>query len=296
MKSVKLVASICLISVFGCSSGSTQPGDGTSGNGSVSGISSGDNGGSGVGGSGNVAGSGTQTGSGTGSLSGSSGGSGTGASGGSPSGGSSGSGSGSSMLPPSDAGTGVMVAPDGAITAPPDVAGCGSSKFYKTSDNLAVAGPWPVGVQTTQLMLSGVMANVEIWYPAKLGSDQGQTAATYDLRSWLPKGQAMLIPDSANKVATCNCYRGLPLDTSHGPYPGVIFIHGTGSFRIASLSTMTSWASRGFVVVAADHPGLFLTDFLASGNCQGGGTGTANASGTLNLADVDAEVTAMTRS
>ncbi len=172
--------------------------------------------------------------------------------------------------------------------------GCGSTKLYKTSDDLTAAGPWPVGVKTAMLTLSGVSMPVEVWYPATLGSDSGKSQETYDLRSWLPKGQASMIPDSANKLAVCNCYRDLPLDTSHGPYPAVIFIHGTGSFRIANMSTMTAWASRGFIAVAADHPGLFLTDFLASGNCQGGGTGTTEPAGTLDETNVDAEVTALT--
>ena len=103
-----------------------------------------------------------------------------------------------------------------------------------------------------------------------------------------------MIPDSANKLAVCNCYRDLPIDTSHGPYPAVIFVHGTGSFRVASLSTMTAWASRGFIAVAADHPGLYLTDFLASGNCQGDGSGGTEAAGTLDESNIDSEVTALT--
>jgi predicted dienelactone hydrolase len=172
--------------------------------------------------------------------------------------------------------------------------GCGNTKLYKTSDDLTAAGPWPVGVKTAMLTLSGVSMPVEIWYPAPLGADSGKSQATYDLRSWLPKGQAMTVPDSANKLAVCNCYRDLPIDSSHGPYPAVIFVHGTGSFRVANLSTMTAWASRGFIAVAADHPGLFLTDFLASGNCQGGGTGTTEAAGTLDETNIDAEVTALT--
>jgi predicted dienelactone hydrolase len=179
--------------------------------------------------------------------------------------------------------------------APPaEVDGCGSTKLYATPADLSLPGPWPVGVRTAMLMLDGVNMPVEIWYPAPLGSDENQTKVTYDPRSWLPKGQASLIPDSANKLAVCDCYRGLPVDTSHGPYPAVIFIHGTGSFRIASLSTMTAWASRGFVVVAADHPGLYLADFLASGACAGDGSGSTQSSGTLNIADVDDEVTALT--
>jgi len=42
----------------------------------------------------------------------------------------------------------------------------------------------------------------------------------------------------------------------------VIFIHGTAGFRSQSLEQMTHWASRGFVVLAADHPGLWLHDLL----------------------------------
>jgi hypothetical protein len=189
-----------------------------------------------------------------------------------------------------DGGTGVTIAPDGGIIPPPEVMGCGTTKLYKTSDDLTAPGPWPVGVQTAMLTLSGVSMPVEIWYPATLGSEAGKAQVTYDLRNWLPKGQAMLIPDSANRPDVCNCYRDLPFDTTHGPYPAVIFIHGTGSFHIAN----AAWASRGFIAVAADHPGLFLTDYLASCNCQGGGTGTTQPAGTLDETNIDAEVTALT--
>jgi predicted dienelactone hydrolase len=194
------------------------------------------------------------------------------------------------------------VQPDGGVGAPPEVSGCASTvKLYKTPDDMTAPGPWPVGVKTVQLMLSGVMANVEVWYPAPLGSNSGMPEATWDLRNWLPSGMGSMVPDSANKLAVCDgsansapCYRDLPVDTSHGPYPAVIFIHGTGSFRIANGSAMSEWASRGFIAVAADHPGLFLTDFLASGTCQGGGTGTTQASGTLNPQDAADEVNALT--
>jgi hypothetical protein len=47
------------------------------------------------------------------------------------------------------------------------------------------------------------------------------------------------------------------------------------------------WASRGFVVVAADHPGLYLGDYLGS-SCGKGGM-AEDLSG-----DVDAEITALT--
>ena len=162
----------------------------------------------------------------------------------------------------------------GDAAVPPTVNGCGTTKLYQASDDPAVAGPWPVGVKTVKIPVAGASLVAEVWYPAAIGSEVGQSIATYDLTAWLPPGQASKIPPADNSLQKCNCYRDLPIDASHGPYPGVIFIHGTGSFRTASLSTMTQWASRGFVVVAADHFGLYLTDFLAGaslGLCMGSG-------------------------
>ena len=63
-------------------------------------------------------------------------------------------------------------------------------------------------------------------------------------------------------------YRNLPLDTTHGPYPVHLHIHGTAAFRSASAHQLTHLASRGFVVVAADHPGITLYDLMRLGNGQ----------------------------
>lgn len=184
---------------------------------------------------------------------------------------------------------------DGAgASPPPDVAGCGSAKLYKVPDDPSAAGPWPVGVKTVSIALPSVSKplTVEIWYPAKLGSEAGMSRVTIDARKWLPASEQTKIPDAAAQTsASCNCYRDLPIDDGHGPYPAAIYIHGTGSFRYASVNTMTQWASRGFIVVAADHFGLYLADFLASaslGSCQGSGI-----SQDLNR-DVDAMISALT--
>lgn len=128
---------------------------------------------------------------------------------------------------------------------------------------------------------------VEVWYPAKFGSDAGKTPVRYDIRPQLPASQQGMISDSDNPWQDCDCYRDLELDTSHGPYPVVVFVHGTAAFRTQSLAQMTHWASRGFVVVAADHPGLKLADML-SFVCPD------SASGSQNLdADVDAMLGAL---
>jgi predicted dienelactone hydrolase len=161
--------------------------------------------------------------------------------------------------------------------------GCGSTKLLAVPDDVSLPGPWPVGVKTLQVPISGGMITAEIWYPAPVGMDAGKTKVTYDLGDWT--GDPQPIAEADKVIETCNCYRDLPIDTAYGPYPAVIFIHGTGSFRTASLSTMTQWASRGFVVVAADHPGLFLSDVLA---CK-----TTGISQSLGR-DVDAMIAGMT--
>jgi pimeloyl-ACP methyl ester carboxylesterase len=104
---------------------------------------------------------------------------------------------------------------------------------------------------------------VEAFYPARVGSELAVPAAVYDIREHLPASQRAKISDAKNPLQKCSCYRDLPLDEQHGPYPLVLFIHGTAGFRTQSLAQLTHLASRGFVVVAADHPGLMLADALS---------------------------------
>ena len=106
-------------------------------------------------------------------------------------------------------------------------------------------------------------SETEVWYPAQRGSEAGEATVVYDIRDVLPDVEAAKIPDANNPWHNCDCYRDLPLDTEHGPYPVMLFVHGTGGYRGQSLKQMTHWASHGYVVVAMDHPGLNLGDLLA---------------------------------
>lgn len=171
------------------------------------------------------------------------------------------------------------------------VNGCGETKIYKAPDDPSQFGPWAVGVRTVKIPITGGTLTAEVWYPAAFGSEQGKSNEAYDLRVWLPKGEAMKIPETANKLAVTEAYRDLPIDAAHGPYPAVLFAHGLGSFRIANASMMTSWASRGLIVVAADHPGDFLTDYLISfslGSCPASGNPAAD-----RVRDIDATLAAL---
>ncbi len=202
-------------------------------------------------------------------------GGGTGSGGSSPSGGSAGS-----------AGASGATGAGGVPPAPlVDAPGCGTTKLAQVPDDASAAGPWPVGVRTVKVTIPQGTVTAEIWYPAKPGSQVGMPAVTYDLRDWL-LADKKLIPDAENKLVPCNgCVRDAPIDDSHGPYPGVVFVHGTGSLRIANLTTMVTWASRGFVVVAEDHPSMYLTDFI---NCN------TNKIPQDLTRDVSAAITAMT--
>lgn len=120
-----------------------------------------------------------------------------------------------------------------------------------------VEGPWSVGVRTVKI---GNL-DVEVWYPAKDRPD-GIAKRVYDLRNHLPDGEAQKIPDDAKPFQECDCYEGVAADIDHGPFPVVMFVHGTASFRTQNLSQMVHWASRGFIVMSADHPRIRLKDVL----------------------------------
>ncbi len=120
---------------------------------------------------------------------------------------------------------------------------------------LDARGPWPVGART--VVSDGL--TVEVWYPAA----RAGTPARYDLRTAMPPGEAAKIPDADNAWLPCDCARDLPVDVAHGPYPVVVFFHGAASFRAQSTFLATHWASRGFVVIAPDLPGIGLAAVLS---------------------------------
>jgi predicted dienelactone hydrolase len=147
---------------------------------------------------------------------------------------------------------------DGSAAPPCKASGCDGARLCAVPADPAEPGPWPVGAR--QLRIDGL--TTEVWYPAAFGSERKAERVVYDVRQVLPPEEVDKIPDADNPYQSCDCYRDLPPDLKRGPYPVVIFIHGTAGYRMQSLSQMVHWASRGFVVLAADHPGLFLADML----------------------------------
>lgn len=167
-------------------------------------------------------------------------------------------------------------------------AGCNGGSFLPVSGDPSSRGPWDVGVRTVTIG----RLTAEVLYPAEPGSTQAVPEATYDVRDWLPQDQRSKVPDSHSPAVGPvggHLFRDVPIDAAHGPYPAVIQIHGTASFRIASGTLATNWASRGMVVVAADYPGLMLTDQLcATGECQL----SSKSCGTVGSQDIPGDVQA----
>lgn len=171
-------------------------------------------------------------------------------------------------------------------SAPPagsDVAGCDGATLLANPADPAMPGPWPVGAKTVTIG----RLQVEVWYPGAVGSEAGKDKVRYDIRKSLNPSQRAIIPDADNTWQDCDCYADLPIDPDHGPFPVIVFVHGTAAFRHQSVHQTAHWASRGFVVVAADHPGLMLGDLLAQ-FCPDDPSGAQNLSG-----DIDAMLAAI---
>ncbi len=134
---------------------------------------------------------------------------------------------------------------------------CDGTTVCASPENTSAAGPFTVGAKT--VTIEGL--RTEVWYPSS-ASPTDANRKTYDVRSALPLLLQAVIPPSKAPIQLCDCYDSLALDKENGPYPVLLFAHGSASFRTQSLSLMTHLASRGFVVLAVDHPGLQLADSL----------------------------------
>lgn len=142
-------------------------------------------------------------------------------------------------------------------------------------------GPWPVSsfVLEDRPGIPGTITkrklHLEIWFPGTIGAEKRPNATrySYSCTAHLPANQAAKIPpcppsDPHPSSPTCcepqqffnRTWKGLPLDTTHGPYPVIVFIHGTAAFREYFHHVAEHWSSRGFVVAAVDYPGITLAD------------------------------------
>jgi dienelactone hydrolase len=106
----------------------------------------------------------------------------------------------------------------------------------------------PVGVLTTTV---GELT-VEVWYPASEAT-AGQPTESIDVGALMPAAVVEVLGEIDLPVLETIAVRDAALRVPEQPYPVVLFAHGFGGFRLQSVDYTTHLASRGYVVVAADH-------------------------------------------
>lgn len=115
----------------------------------------------------------------------------------------------------------------------------------------------PVGERTIQ----AEGQTIEVWYPTS-ESQRGSATERADYESFIPDAVTAVLGEITLPDVDSGAIRDAPIRVGTAPYPVVVFSHGFGGMRIQSLDYAVHLASRGYVVVAADHPGRMLGDVL----------------------------------
>ena len=118
-----------------------------------------------------------------------------------------------------------------------------------TCSDVRDRGPFEAGVRTiTMTKQSAVhpeqqrVLNTVVWYPTTAGAG----------------------PIDGSTQGVVNA----PVDASGGPYPVLLFSHGSCGYPLQSTFLLPLIASRGYVVVAPPHPGNTLNEFPSCGTAQ----------------------------
>ena len=104
-------------------------------------------------------------------------------------------------------------------------------------------GPYPVGVQTVTLIDEERDRRIplEIWFPLAPGTTGDPARYNFVTGDFYESPRAL---DADLDVAATD-----------GPYPLVVYSHGSGGIRYIHSDYTETIASHGYVVVAPDHPG-----------------------------------------
>jgi predicted dienelactone hydrolase len=116
----------------------------------------------------------------------------------------------------------------------------------------AAHGPFAVGYR--QLIVgkdSNHPLELSLWYPARnpTGAKEGITYIIKNKRStWSPKHQPIIYGHALLNTE---------IDSSHGPYPLIVFSHGFSACASLYNVLLEHYASYGFIVLAPDHTEQF---------------------------------------
>lgn len=115
----------------------------------------------------------------------------------------------------------------------------------------------PVGMRT----VSYEGQTFEVWYPT---TDAYASTATdsVDIEPFIPTSFTDAVGAVDLPAIDSQAVRDAPVRDAGEPYPVVLFSHGFGGLRYQSMDYTSHLASRGYVVIAPDHPGRMLGDVL----------------------------------
>jgi dienelactone hydrolase len=115
--------------------------------------------------------------------------------------------------------------------------------------NPAYAGRGPHVVAITTLETS--TRAIEIFYPARDGSQKNKPRATYDIRQALHDPEGEPLKPATGQLVALPAFRDLP--PAAGSFPAVLFSHGFGATPLQNATLESDIAAWGFVVIAPDH-------------------------------------------
>lgn len=138
-------------------------------------------------------------------------------------------------------------------------------------------GPYAVGVTTIRLTDESRKDKdgtprpmvIEVWYPAVDSAKGGQTDV-YDISTDAPDAVKKKIEELQlpSPQMPQNAYRDAKPLYEEGPYPVILFSHGSGGIRFQSVFQTTHLASHGYVVISPDHEGNTLYNLFLDQNAQ----------------------------
>ncbi len=181
-----------------------------------------------------------------------------------------------------DAGTEVSANTDGGTTEgtsavetkPVQIRASGPDKVLDPGKE----GPYAVGVTTLRLTDPDRIDEktkkpremvIEVWYPA-VDSAKGGTTDEYVVKNDAPqavKDKIELLNINIPGLKQ-NAYRDADPLRTEGPYPIILFSHGSGGIRFQSIFQTVHLASHGYVVVSVDHTGNTLYDLFLDNQAQ----------------------------
>lgn len=146
------------------------------------------------------------------------------------------------------------------------IAACGDGTTDDSSETVVQpielnTSPSEYGVNVGMRTVSYDGVTLEVWYPAA-EDGEGVTSALMNFVEYIPASFIAAVPGFALPDVNSSVLRNAPVRNAGEPLPVVLFSHGFGGMRIQSFSLTAHLASRGYVVVAPDHPGRMLTDVL----------------------------------